>query len=98
MKTATLPAPRARVRVRATTTTTAAPAPRRQSVALTANNATPVATRSAPRHETETSAVHFPQKPDRPVYSPLGFKLFYRDDPNFRITNEDINQILYGQP
>jgi hypothetical protein len=55
-----------------------------------------VARKAAPRHEAAAAPV--PEKPNRPVYSPLGFKLFYHDDPNFVMTNEYINRVLYGEP
>jgi hypothetical protein len=44
------------------------------------------------------AAAAAPKIANRPEYSPLGFKLFYHDDPNFVMTNEYINRILYGEP
>jgi hypothetical protein len=41
---------------------------------------------------------HVLAKDKRPKYSPLGFELFYYDDPNFVLTDEAVNRILYGQP
>jgi hypothetical protein len=54
-----------------------------------------VARTAAPRHE--AAAAPTPEIVNRPEYSPLGIKLFYYDDPNFRITDDDVNRILYGQ-
>ncbi|MDR3228204.1 MAG: hypothetical protein LBT53_02145 [Puniceicoccales bacterium] len=55
--------------------------------------------KTAPRATSRTSKViPVSEKDPRPKYSPLGFELFYYDDPNFILTDEAVNRILYGEP